>query len=134
MSNLNLFYEMFIMVEVDWYDQMKNLATVILYMFDLWRHLWCHFAIFSCWHFIAFMSNLTKFSSYRKIPEICPPEYKPPTYVSPPNHQDKLSSKYKLSTNKVKGDFQVQLLNLPKAGKYANSNRLKIVRTILDRF
>ena len=36
--------------------------------------------------------------------------------------------------NKVKGEFQVQPLNLSKTGVYAIAIGLKDIRTVLDRF
>ena len=49
---------------------------------------------------------LSTFYNYRKIPNISPPNISPPN-ISPPK-------------NKVKGEYQVQLFNLSKAGIYSN--------------
>ena len=41
---------------------------------------------------------------------------------------------YKPPRNKVKGDFQVQLLNLSETGIYSLVIRFIHIRTVLDRF
>ena len=72
---------------------------------------------------------------YPKITNISPPEYKPP------NHQHKFPPDYNPlnitpSKNKVKGDFQVQPLNLSKSKLVYMSIviGLKDIRTVLDGF